>query len=178
MLEGQLAALFQDVQAKFPELVYTFEQHEKGHGRIEYRKISVLNTAKIKLTFPGVQQAALLHRERQIVSSGKTNKEDVFLITDLEWPLLDAREFFRLKRKYWDIENKLHYRKDFVFGEDRSTIRALHGPRNMSTLRNFSVGLLTCLGVVNIKRCVDNLRHDQSRLLRAVATCPEYRKAA
>ena len=177
ILEGQLAALFEDAQAKFPELVYSFEQHEKNHGRIEFRKISVLNTARIKLAFPGVQQAALLHRERTIVSSGKTTSDAVFLITDLEFPLLNAQEFARLKRMYWYIENKLHYRKDLVFGEDRSTIRALHGPQNMSSLRNFAVGLLTCLGITNVKRCVDNLQHTPLALL-PVATPSHYRKAA
>lgn len=88
----------------------------------------------------------------------------MFLITDLEFPLIDAKEFLRLKRLYWDIENKLHYRKDLVFGEDRSTIRSRYGPQNMSSLRNFAVGLLSCLGIANVKRCVENLQHDLSPL--------------
>lgn len=177
MLEGQLSALFEDAQAKFPDLVYSSEQHEKQHGRIEYRKISVLNTANIKLAFPGVKQAALLHRERELVSSGKTTTDDVFLITDLEFQLLHAQEFADFKRMYWSIENKLHYRKDFVFGEDRSTIRARYGPQNMSSLRNFAIGLLTCLGVTNIKRCVDNLQHVQSLFMQFAPHC-QYSKAA
>ena len=172
-----MAALFEDIPAKFPELVYSFEQHEKHHGRIEYRRISVLNAAHIELAFPGVQQVALLHRERKIISSGKTTEDDVFLITDIEFPLLNAQEFARLKRLYWHIENKLHYRKDFVFGEDRSTIRALHGPQNMSSLRNFAVGLLTCMGITNVKRCVDNLKHDRLAVLRNAARY-DYREAA
>lgn len=132
------------------------------------------------MAIPGVKQAALLHRERTIVSSGKKTEEKVFLITDLEFQLLNAEEFFRLKRMYWEIENKLHYRKDLVFGEDRSTIRALHGAQNMSSLRNFAIGLLRCLGIDNVKRCVDNLQHNQLTLLRGGATQNEcnYRKAA
>ena len=157
--------------------MYSFEQHEKQHGRIEYRRISVLNTSRIELAFPDVQQAALLHRERIIVSSGKTTTDDVFLITDLEFPLLNAQEFARLKRLYWHIENKLHYRKDFVFGEDRATMRSRHGPQNMSSLRNFAVGLLTCVGVANVKRCVDNLQHNPSALLQSTLA-PMYQQAA
>jgi predicted transposase YbfD/YdcC len=65
----------------------------------------------------------------------------------------------RLKRDYWHIENKLHYRKDFVFGEDRSTIRAENGPENMATLRNFAISLLMANDIQNVKRCVDNFKY-------------------
>ncbi len=73
------------------------------------------------------------------------------------------------KRSYWGIENKLHYRKDFTFGEDRSTIRAKYGPQNMATLRNFALGLLLVNNVENVKRCVDNLQHYPYALLRTAA---------
>lgn len=137
----------------------------------------MLDTSRIELNIPGIKQAALLHRERTIISSGKTSNDDVFLITDLEFPLLDAEEFARLKRLYWNIENKLHYRKDLVFGEDRATMRVRYGPQNMSSLRNFAVGLLTCIGIANVKRCVDNLQHDPRMFLRAPAAS-QYRDAA
>ncbi len=68
----------------------------------------------------------------------------------------------QLKREYWAIENKLHYRKDFVFGEDRSTIRAEHGPQNMATLRNFAVSFLMANGIKNVKRCVENFKYQKS----------------
>lgn len=93
----------------------------------------------------------------------------MFIITDLNFERADAKQLSNLKRSYWWIENKLHYRKDFVFGEDRSTIRAQSGPQNMSTLRNFAVSLLMAAGITNVKRCVDNLQHDPSVLLRRAA---------
>ena len=74
-----------------------------------------------------------------------------------------------LKRSYWDVENKLHYRKDFVFGEDRSTIRAKHGPQNMASLRNFAIGFLLANKIGNVKRCVENLKHHPVALLRMAA---------
>jgi Transposase DDE domain len=125
----------------------------------------VLNTANINLSFTGVQQVAHLRSTREILKTGKKTENEVFLITDLPFEQLDAEQFMNLKVGYWGIENKLHYRKDFVFGEDRSTIRSENGPQNMATLRNFAIGLLTCLGIDNIKRCVDNLRHNPQHLI-------------
>lgn len=176
-MRQQLADLFKHTSERFPELIYSFEQHEKGHGRIEYRKISVLATTCTGVGFPEVKQIALLHREREVIKTRKKSTEDVYLITNIPFSDLDAEGFAKLKRAYWDIENKLHYRKDFTFGEDRSTIRAGHGPQNMSTLRNFAVGLLTSLGIENIKRCVDNLQHNPVALLQ-FAQFAEYRLAA
>lgn len=149
--------------------MYPFETLEKQHGRLEHRQITVLNTEYTSLLFPGVKQVARLIRTREVILSGKKSYDEVFLITDLTFEQADAEKLLNLKRSYWDIENKLHYRKDFVFGEDRSTIRAEHGPQNMSTLRNFAIGLLMNLGIGNVKRCVDNLRHNPLALLRKAA---------
>ncbi len=158
--------LFKHTREKFPELLYSHECIDKDHGRLEHRAISVLSTENTTLHFPGVQQVAHLRRTRENLKTGRKSEEAVFLITDLPFEQLTAAQLMKLKREYWDIENKLHYRKDFVFGEDRSTIRAKHGPQNMAALRNFAIGLLMNLGIVNVKRCVDNLRHDPQCLLR------------
>lgn len=166
----QLTDLFKHTQQRFPELIYRSASTEKGHGRLEHREIAVLDTSGTGLGFPGVQQAALLKRTREVIrSKTKPKEEQVFLITNLPHQDLDAEKFAALKRSYWDIENKLHYRLDFTFGEDRSTIRARNGPKNMSALRVFAVSLLMNLGIGNIKRCVDNLQHCQGSILKMAA---------
>ena len=97
-----------------------------------------------------------------MLKTGKASEETVFLITNLDHLQADAQRLFELKREYWSIENKLHYRKDLVFGEDRSTIRKGHGPENMSALRNFAISFLMANNIGNVKRCVENMQHDPS----------------
>lgn len=161
--------MFDWAEEHYPELIRTFSTLDKGHGRLEQRSISVLATHETELLFPSINQVARLKRTREILKWGKKEEEEVFLITNLGYDELDAEGFLRLKRSYWAIENKLHYRKDLVFGEDRSTIQAEHGPQNMSTLRNFAVGFLLANGVGNVKRCVDNLQHNTYSLLARAA---------
>lgn len=132
---------------------------DNEHGRLETRQIFALATHNTQLEIAGIKQVARVCRERELLKSDRVEKEEIFLITNMPHEQLNAEEFLRLKREYWAIENKLHYRKDFVFEEDRSTIRAGHGPENMSCMRNFAIGLLSANGVQNIKRCVDNLRY-------------------
>lgn len=122
----------------------------------------MLATENSDLGFEGVKQIARLQRKRVVLKTGKTQEEEVFLITSIDHTLLDPEQFLTLKRDYWQIENKLHYRLDFVFGEDRSTIRRKHGPQNMAALRNFAVSLLMASKVDNVKRCVDNIRYSSA----------------
>ena len=150
-------------------MLYTAKTIDKGHGRLEEREIFVLATHDTGLKIEGIKQVALLKRTREILKTGHKAEEDVYLITNSDFEDLDAKGLMELKRSYWWIENKLHYRKDFVFGEDRSTIRAKHGPQNMSTLRNFAIGLLMANNITNVKRCVENLQHD---------ACAIFKKAA
>ena len=82
--------------------------------------------------------------------------------------LADVAQLLHYKRAHWQIENGLHYIKDFVFGEDRSTIRKGSGPRVMAALRNFALGTLRLMGVKNIKRWVDAARLNAARLVEAV----------
>jgi len=160
-------------------LIRTHETIDKGHGRLETRQIFALATHSSKLEIAGIKQVARVYRRREILKSGKIEEEETFLITNMHRDEIDEEEFLALKREYWAIENKLHYRKDFVFGEDRSTIRAKHGPENMSFLRNFAIGLLTVNKVTNVKRCVDNIRYGSaSQFHRDLHSSPSLLKAA
>ena len=109
-------------------------------------------------------QIARLTQDREILKYKKKTQEEVFLITNMNYDRLSAQDFLELKRDYWNIENSLHYRKDFVFGEDRSTIRLGHGPQNLSSLRNFALSLLLVNNIGNVKRCVDNIRYQAATI--------------
>jgi len=145
--------------------VYTATTIDKGHGRLERREILVVDSRAAGFNIPGIQQVAEITRTRTNLRTNKTTPEKVLLITNLPHEAVDAAQLLWMNRFYWQIENGLHYHKDMVFGEDRSTIRAKHGPANMAILRNFAIGVLTSSGVGNIKRCVDNLKHNPSQLL-------------
>ena len=161
--------MFKHTQDKFPDLIRNSTTIDKGHGRLETRSIEVISTDKTILTFPGVQQVARLHRIREVLKYNKKSEETVYLFTNIPFSDLNEHQFLQLHRSYWAIENKLHYRKDFTFGEDRSTIRAKDGPQNMATLRNFAIGLMLRNKIDNVKRCVENLQHDPYSLIRLAA---------
>ena len=143
----------------FPNLIRTHHTVDGGHGRVEERTLKVVEARTADLGFPDIAQIGCLSRKREILKTGKRCYEEVYLITSLNAQELPVEEFMTIKRGYWSIENRLHYRKDFVFNEDRSTIRAGNGPENMAALVNFALAVMSLHKVENVKRCVNNLRH-------------------
>ena len=45
-------------------------------------------------------------------------------------------------RTHWEVENKLHWTLDVVFGEDRHDYAERRGAENLSVLRQFALNLL------------------------------------
>jgi predicted transposase YbfD/YdcC len=71
--------------------------------------------------FPSARQVASL--TRLILRKDKTSKETVRLITSLDASKASGKDLKEIKRDYWGIESKLHYRLDNVLDEDRSRVR-------------------------------------------------------
>ncbi len=59
-------------------------------------------------------------------------------------------------RGHWGIENRLHWMRDVVFGQDQSQVRTGSAPQLLPALRNLVIGMLRLSGVKNISAA---LRH-------------------
>jgi len=66
----------------------------------------------------------------------------IYLITSLSPQKASPQRLLALNRGHWEIENRLHWVRDVVFGEDLSQIRTGAGPRVMATLRNLAISLI------------------------------------
>lgn len=122
------------------EDLQTVTTHDKGHGRIEVRRIETLTHIPPWLSWPGVRQVCRITRERTI--KGETSVEIVLAITSLTRLRADAAKLLTLARQHWSIENRLHYVRDVSMGEDACRVRSGHAPQNLSALRNLVIGLI------------------------------------
>lgn len=70
-------------------------------------------------------------------------REVRYFVTSLTRSQADASRLLKIVRGHWSaIENGLHWVRDVVFREDRSTISTGHAPQNLAALRN---AVLACL---------------------------------
>ena len=63
----------------------------------------------------------------------------------------------QVNRGHWAIENGCHYVLDWDYDEDRSRIRAGHGPENITRLRRFAIGVIKSRGVTNVAQKIREL---------------------
>ena len=122
-----------------PHLEYEFDEStEKGHGRIETRKVYVAKaTGAAGLLGRWARLNHFVRIDRQRRLNGTTSVESSYYISSHK--TISAKRMARTIRSHWSIENTLHWTLDMAFDEDHSRLRTGHGAQNMALLR----GLLT-----------------------------------
>lgn len=120
-----------------PDVYRTVEKHK---GRVEERTMEVLADTYQDLQWPGVTH--VWKTTNQVTDKGRTTTQVRVGIAHLfDDGQASAKHISQLVRGHWGIENQLHRKRDVVFGEDRCTIRARHGPQVMAALRNLVITL-------------------------------------
>ena len=134
-------------------------QHEtvdKGHGRLEVRRIWTSTELNGYLDFPHCGQVARIERLTTETRTGQVRHDDATIITSLSPHQASPARLLELVRGHWSIENRSHWVRDVTFDEDRSQVRTGQGPRMMAILRNLAIAILRLLGFASVPR---GLRH-------------------
>lgn len=140
----------------------------KGHGRIEVRKIKTSTALNSYVTFPYVAQVCRIHRITYNLDGDLMREEIAYGITSLSESKADAQRLLNLNRGHWSIENRLHWVRDVTFDEDRSQVRSKEGPRVMATLRNLVISLFRLHNVKNIAKALRSCSRKPERALQYV----------
>ena len=115
---------------------------EKGHGRVDARRIDARALPPATLAFDKVRQAFRVTRERTDPKTGETSEEIAYGITSVPAERAGPERLLAWNRGHWQIENGNHYRRDVSLGEDASRIRARHAPANNATLNNIALAIV------------------------------------
>jgi predicted transposase YbfD/YdcC len=129
-----------------PAAIDRFIDHDKGHGRIEQRTVSVIGEVDWldgdrrfpgELRLPGAR--CVVKVDSRVELSERCRFETRYYITSAP---LTAEQAAAAVRGHWGIENRLHWVLDVVFKEDQSRLRKGHGAKNMSIVRHFAINLV------------------------------------
>lgn len=74
-----------------------------------------------------------------VTKKEKTYTETRFYISSLD---RNAERFNKAARAHWGIENKLHWRLDVVFNEDKSCIRNDNASENIAIMRKWTLNVI------------------------------------
>jgi hypothetical protein len=95
---------------------------DKGHGRLEVRRLWARSELQGYLDFPYAAQVYCLERETTELTTGEFRAETVHGVTSLSAEEADPVRLLSLNRSPWTIENDLHYVRDPQWPPLRHTI--------------------------------------------------------
>ncbi len=151
-------------EAPAPIEISQAKQVDKGHGRIEVRQIKVSSELAEYARWPYLSQVFEIKREWS--AKGKWHSEVHLGITSLPAEVASPGDLLVWRRGHWGIENRLHWVKDVVLGEDKSTLHLGAGPQVVGAIRNTVLNLLRKAGHSRISA---RLRHNSRNPLAALA---------
>ncbi len=134
-----MKSAIEDLVIAQPPVDY-FEQRQKGHGRDTLWSVRVYeaNIGQVKREWKNIKRVIHVHR---LVYQAKDRQvhSDRYYISDLK--SICAAFFHQGIRKHWTIENRLHWVKDVVHGEDKNRIRTSNGPVNMAIMSAIAINI-------------------------------------
>jgi predicted transposase YbfD/YdcC len=129
-LDGNCAGLEHD----------TYARRERGHGREEYRRYTVLHATdgiRQREDWAGPTTIGLCYSERTV--AGETTTETRYFIGSKR---ASAKYYGTGLRNHWGIENSLHWQLDVTFREDYNRVRRRNAAENLALLRRLTLSLL------------------------------------
>ena len=121
--------------------VSTAHTLEKGHGRIEERRVFAtedIDWIVEKQQWSGLRSVVMVESEREIIGGVKST-ERRFFISSLT---ADAEQIGAAVRGHWAIENQLHWSLDVSFNEDACRSRSGNAAENLAVVRHIGLNLL------------------------------------
>ncbi len=139
---------------------------DKGHGRIEVRRIWTSTELNDYLDFPRLKQVFRIERVTTDLQGEPLRHEVTYGVSSLAQQKASAADLLQYVRGHWEIENRLHWVRDVTFDEDRSQVRRGSGPQMMASLRNLAISLLRMAGATNIASASRHLGRRSDKALR------------
>ncbi len=135
--KGNQPTLEADIRALDPDdFSPPTETWDKGHGRIEHRRIRTSTVLNAFTAFPYGKHVVLLERTTTKQKTGQVSHETVVGLSSRSPQDLPAEALLAAIRAHWTIENKVHWVRDVDWGEDRSQVRTGAAPHVLATFRN------------------------------------------
>ena len=128
------------------ETLDTIETVDESHGRLETRRLTASTAINEYIDWPGVRQVFEQTYTGKNPRTGEVSCQTHYGITSLETNRATPADLLRLKRGHWAIENKSHWLRDVILGEDASQVRCGAIPAVMAALRNTALSILRLAG--------------------------------
>jgi predicted transposase YbfD/YdcC len=152
-----LTAIAKRLPAAVPDLAAaTSTEHRNGH-----RITRTIWTAPADgVEFPGAAQVFRIRRDTHAPDGQRVSKHILHGVTSLT---CTATEIATHVRNHWGIENRVHWTRDVLLGEDNHHAYLGNIAHTMAALRNLAIALIRLAGHTRVKRIME--RHHADKML-------------
>ena len=147
------------------EPIHIHQTYEKSHGRLETRCLKASTSLNAYLDWPGIEQVIQYHYTDKNPNTGEETTKVHYGITSLKPSEASAEHLLELRRGHWSIENKSHWMRDTLLGEDASPVRCGAIPQVMAAMRNTALSVFRFAGITRI---ADMMKYFASKPILAV----------
>jgi len=120
-----------------------FAQHNKGHGRVEQRHLHVFAIEPDAIGFAGARSIVVVRSKAHPSKTGQTKPKHRYYLSSQEPDERTPEQWHDLIRGHWaGVEIRNHWRRDHLWGEDRSRTRNAHALANFARLCSTLLGLI------------------------------------
>ena len=145
MVKGNQQELKEQIEKLFGYYKNSCDENEIidcGHGRIENRKCEMIGDLRFlddKEQWTGLQSIIKISSKRYIKKKGTETSEIRYYITSLR---PNSESLNQIIRSHWGIENKLHWRLDVIFNEDKSFKKKDNSAPNFNIISKIAMTLI------------------------------------
>jgi predicted transposase YbfD/YdcC len=120
-----------------------FAQTTPGRGRVEVRQLAAFALEAAAVDFPFARSVIVVRSATTYKKSGETKTDTRYYLSSAEPADHTPARWQALVRGHWaGVEIRNHWRRDAVWGEDRSRTRKPVALGNLALLRNALFALL------------------------------------
>ena len=149
LLRADIALLFsEEPRSWLPE--QNAKQVDQGHGRLAIRSLRTSEELNDYLAPKWPDVAQVFRLQRSVIRCNRPTTETVYGLTSLTPSVAPPARLLHYVRSYWQIENRLHWRRDVTLGEDACTVSRGQTPQVLAALNNTILALIDRLGVKNL----------------------------
>ena len=150
-VKGNQPSLHEDLaDIDWSQARWSADALDKAHGRLETRRCAAVDLTLAqwdgRCDLHGRAQAVRVERERIVLKTGEATREIAYGLTSLGVAEAGPDELLNIVRRHWEVENRVHYVRDFSYDEDRCRAAAGHLPQNLAALSNAAISIVRVIG--------------------------------
>jgi predicted transposase YbfD/YdcC len=120
-----------------------FDQIDLGRGRVERRQLAARPLEASAVDFPFARTVVVVRSATTYKRRGETKSEARYYLSSAEPADYSPAQWHHLVRGHWaGVEIRNPWRRDAIWGEDRSRTRNPNALANLALLRNALLALL------------------------------------